>query len=1274
MMSFIKARINPNKGPPDMFEELYQRSPVPKNLFMNSSGISVNTSTQGQSLHVQKSHIFNQLKSQNSFKSPPAIYTSKSFHEQSLQKSNYTNLELPRQSNAVQLSNTETLNIQRNGSKDNFDGDISNNSRSSWQNNTFRSDIQDNNKLNRLDEVDGVGHKSSASFSYNNSVESSESQSEVLTDRSVRSSAGVSMSAAAIFKKIKLLSPNKELESISIENQENHDPESSSNVSSNDYRYPIEVNVETRKEVTHVGTMNRQDEFIQEALIERVTNSSDVIQNHDLQICKDDEEPDTSVYKLYSWIIKPIPEVKGICVEGKKNPNDEQFFQSSIVTTRIKKNEVSTLNGSKYRLIGNMEKQDALEAGITEDVVKDFTKGFPIKWKAKISEYFDKVKFVDETHDTLDEERLEAGAVNDIAVEDKIPDEINHLQESHDRLSSENVLTDWIIRPIGTSDICVDGKKSGTEEYWHSTAIDYIIDKRTLVTTSGTVYKIQGQISQLDMLESGFSKRVIKMFINGFPKSWKIYVKEHLNGLNRRSRTERYLTPKAQKPGTSDVSSEVYTPTGKVELGTLKTTRSGRVVKPTLAWWAGQRVKTYDDNTFETTYISSHTPEILKEMSETYKARHLSTSKNKRAKIYSSDSSAAEKYKSTDKNTPVKINRSGKRILDRQPKQKRLSEKAKNGSYSYDNKNVRSHDPSDDCRTTGHSKTTTSLNSADEDLDSLVEDLDNTVTQAKLKRKTPVVRKDTCYSRTGKSKKTSNKTSDDTYSVDLDQDFEEDTNVKGQKSKKGRKSTVSSKSSAVQNKNGNKGTNSKKLDQSKNKLSDNSRSRKLRTNDHRKKKSISSDEESNDSDGDISKKTGTVKNSEDSDQDLEEDTNVKGQKSNLKSKKGRKSTDSSKSVAVQNKNGNKGTNSRKLGKQSNYQSSDTPKLSENSKKKDLTSRSLRKRTDNYNERTKNCISSEEESSDDDDDFSKKTGTVKAKRTQSRINKPAEKPKDEQVSKKKTGTIKAKDKQNGAKNISQKVIEELLPWSKQEVNTLNNAIASIPGDNPSFWEIVAEKVGTRTSEECIAWYYKDVPKSTKKRKVNNAVKPNEVRAITAGKGTLKRKQQLRDLIEHHNDGYEDDLFDSTPYRNQDNVKVPKLMDDSDGDIFEEMSRKHPHLLNKIYTPLTRVHLDPVSEKKTPATSLESPWTNIDRKDADHYIHQLQKRRQMKGRKILDKNQTPVNKKSQKTTASPTKNLFGKSFDSQSLFMDDASSSENHDNSDEEADYYFSDMEN
>ena len=54
-----------------------------------------------------------------------------------------------------------------------------------------------------------------------------------------------------------------------------------------------------------------------------------------------------------------------------------------------------------------------------------------------------------------------------------------------------------------------------------------------------------------------------------------------------------------------------------------------------------------------------------------------------------------------------------------------------------------------------------------------------------------------------------------------------------------------------------------------------------------------------------------------------------------------------------------------------------------------------------------------------------------------------------------------------------------------------------------------------------------------------------------------------------------------------------MDDSDGDILcKEMSKRHTHI-NRVYTPLAKFHFDPVSEKKTPATSSESPWTHIDR---------------------------------------------------------------------------------
>jgi hypothetical protein len=37
-------------------------------------------------------------------------------------------------------------------------------------------------------------------------------------------------------------------------------------------------------------------------------------------------------------------------------------------------------------------------------------------------------------------------------------------------------------------------------------------------------------------------------------------------------------------------------------------------------------------------------------------------------------------------------------------------------------------------------------------------------------------------------------------------------------------------------------------------------------------------------------------------------------------------------------------------------------------------------------------------------------------------------------------------------------------------------------------------------------------------------------------TLKRKKQLREFVEHYNDGYDDDLYDSTPYRKQGTVKV------------------------------------------------------------------------------------------------------------------------------------------
>ena len=38
-------------------------------------------------------------------------------------------------------------------------------------------------------------------------------------------------------------------------------------------------------------------------------------------------------------------------------------------------------------------------------------------------------------------------------------------------------------------------------------------------------------------------------------------------------------------------------------------------------------------------------------------------------------------------------------------------------------------------------------------------------------------------------------------------------------------------------------------------------------------------------------------------------------------------------------------------------------------------------------------------------------------------------------------------------------------------------------------------------------------------------------VTAKRGTLRRKKQMREFLDAYDRGYEDNIFDSTPYRNR-----------------------------------------------------------------------------------------------------------------------------------------------
>ena len=43
-------------------------------------------------------------------------------------------------------------------------------------------------------------------------------------------------------------------------------------------------------------------------------------------------------------------------------------------------------------------------------------------------------------------------------------------------------------------------------------------------------------------------------------------------------------------------------------------------------------------------------------------------------------------------------------------------------------------------------------------------------------------------------------------------------------------------------------------------------------------------------------------------------------------------------------------------------------------------------------------------------------------------------------------------------------------------------------------------------------------------------------LTAKVGTMKRKRQLRDILDHHDKDHEDDAFDSTPFKRTKTIKV------------------------------------------------------------------------------------------------------------------------------------------
>ncbi|XP_064278833.1 mis18-binding protein 1 [Passer domesticus] len=184
-------------------------------------------------------------------------------------------------------------------------------------------------------------------------------------------------------------------------------------------------------------------------------------------------------------------------------------------------------------------------------------------------------------------------------------------------------LSNWRIQVLsGNTAICVEGKRKDMRQLlWHSSAITERVTHNQVQTSSGAVYLLQGKIDSAAMRKEGFPYRFIKKFTFGFSRRWKEYVEEFLEERRRKERAQESggeanehidsvegtdaleaagdSASKAKKPALRNATYEVspenhenifITPNPSSRRGSSEVyTRSGRLVKPPLSYWCGQR-------------------------------------------------------------------------------------------------------------------------------------------------------------------------------------------------------------------------------------------------------------------------------------------------------------------------------------------------------------------------------------------------------------------------------------------------------------------------------------------------------------------------------------------------------------------------------------------------------------------------------------------------------------------------------------------------------------
>ncbi|EDV23783.1 uncharacterized protein TRIADDRAFT_57331 [Trichoplax adhaerens] len=207
------------------------------------------------------------------------------------------------------------------------------------------------------------------------------------------------------------------------------------------------------------------------------------------------------------------------------------------------------------------------------------------------------------------------------------------------------------------------------------------------------------------------------------------------------------------------------------------------------------------------------------------------------------------------------------------------------------------------------------------------------------------------------------------------------------------------------------------------------------------------------------------------------------------------------------------------------------------------------------------------------------------------------------------------------------------WSKDRLNLLYSCAADVCPSTARYWQKVAKRVGNCTADECRKLYQDKFSRENYKKSNKAASKLTNLK---------KGRKGVRRILNEQAKDHEDDLFESSPYRNSKSLKLQlsDSLDETDGD--EKCIKNQKNESSDI-------------EKSNSLNDSLCLLEPVNRDKIDTYIHKIKHGRKGRRRKIL-----PLKKK----LTYPKK--ISKARDIKYVFDQPSSS-----NSDIEEDSYFDD---